>query len=973
MISYTKSTTRLNKYIFKGLSFVLTFAVVFQAFAMAACAEVLQNETGGMKKTSSVSIYGFERANTYDSYISRYNNASQPDKVIMLPVSEISSIAEDIGKVEQEYCNKKLVLVWKKNTGYVEWSFNIEQEGLYNVEMEYCPVLNTGWNLELGLEVNGKIPFDEAMRFTFSRMWKDDGEVKQDSRGNDVRPGKIEVEQWRNEYFSDADGRHNDPFLFYFEKGRNTIRISGNKTGFALAGLKIHNLAPIPAYAEYQINNPFNDDKINDIKIIIDGESPYLTSDTTLYGMYDRSSAATQPSHPSKLRINTIGQNNWRSPGQWITWKFNVPEDGMYKIDIRARQNYVRGFFSTREILIDGKVPFEELKYVRFPYSSQWYINTLGDKQPFMFYLQKGYHEITLKAVPGEVANVVRELEDAVYKLNYIYRKIIMITGVAPDPYRDYKLEDEIPDLLKSLEEVSLMLDNGSEKLEHYGVRRGSDASILNKTVIQLKSFYKKPDTIALRLNDYKSNVSAISSWLLSLKEQPLEIDYIQVSSPDVEKPNANADILTQGIYKIRAFLGSFVENYSMVGNTYESRDAIDVWIATGRDQAQALKDLIDNEFVKQYGVSVNLSLVQQGLIEATLAGKGPDIALMIGNGDPVNFAARGALVDLSGFKNFDEVQTRFAGEAFTPYMFMNGCYALPVQQSFYMMFYRKDILSELGINPPSTWKEFYDIVPIIQRNNMQIGITNMNTTLGSAGLADNGIFDTLLFQRGGHYFNSDQSKTDFESRAALDSFKQWTGFYTKYRFPMTFDFYNRFRTGEIPLGIQGYTMYNLLSVAAPEIRNLWDMEPVPGTERPDGTLDRSVAGSGTAAVMFNKIKDREAGWKFLSWFTSAEVQSKFGRTLESLMGPAGRYDTANLEALPMLPWSQKESDKLLVQLQNIRCAPQSPASYYLYRNLTNAFRAVVMRWENPREMVYLYNKEINKEILRKRIELGID
>ena len=59
---------------------------------------------------------------------------------------------------------------------------------------------------------------------------------------------------------------------------------------------------------------------------------------------------------------------------------------------------------------------------------------------------------------------------------------------------------------------------------------------------------------------------------------------------------------------------------------------------------------------------------------------------------------------------------------------------------------------------------------------------------------------------------------------------------------PIDYDFYNRFRSGEIPIGIEAYTMYNKLAVAAPEISGMWTMVPVPGTARENGSVDHSTA-----------------------------------------------------------------------------------------------------------------------------------
>ena len=59
----------------------------------------------------------------------------------------------------------------------------------------------------------------------------------------------------------------------------------------------------------------------------------------------------------------------------------------------------------------------------------------------------------------------------------------------------------------------------------------------------------------------------------------------------------------------------------------------------------------------------------------------------------------------------------------------------------------------------------------------------------------------------------------------------------------MEYNFINRFRMGEMPLGIANYGEYNTLSVFAPELRGEWGMAPVPGgLACPTGRINRTVA-----------------------------------------------------------------------------------------------------------------------------------
>ena len=93
----------------------------------------------------------------------------------------------------------------------------------------------------------------------------------------------------------------------------------------------------------------------------------------------------------------------------------------------------------------------------------------------------------------------------------------------------------------------------------------------------------------------------------------------------------------------------------------------------------------------------MNISVVNASLIQGILAGDGPDCLLHMARTEPVNFAMRGALQDLSQFEDLEKVLKRFNKGAAVPYTYNGKVYALPDTQSFYMMFIRTDIFKSLG------------------------------------------------------------------------------------------------------------------------------------------------------------------------------------------------------------------------------------------------------------------------------------
>jgi ABC-type glycerol-3-phosphate transport system substrate-binding protein len=196
--------------------------------------------------------------------------------------------------------------------------------------------------------------------------------------------------------------------------------------------------------------------------------------------------------------------------------------------------------------------------------------------------------------------------------------------------------------------------------------------------------------------------------------------------------------------------------------------------------------------------------------------------------------------------------------------------------------------------------------------------------------------------------------------------------FYNNYGLPKDFNFNNRFRTGEMPIGIADYTTYNLLSVAAPEITGLWQMRELPGFEQKDGTISNVAPAGGSGAIIMQASKHKDESWEFLKWWTSENAQYNFGKELEAVMGVGARYNTANIDALQKLPWSVNDRKELLAQAENSQGTPEVPGGYYTNRNLEFAMWTVLSDKTDPREALLSYTDEINGELKAKRLEFGL-
>ena len=253
----------------------------------------------------------------------------------------------------------------------------------------------------------------------------------------------------------------------------------------------------------------------------------------------------------------------------------------------------------------------------------------------------------------------------------------------------------------------------------------------------------------------------------------------------------------------------------------------------------------------------------------------------------------------------------------------------------------------------------------------MNVGIPSL-AAVGQAGNDLSG-FLTHLYQRNGWLYNEEGSRTLLDSENAIKAFDVYTKFFTHYKTPKVFDFVNRFRTGEMPIGFADYTNFNTLEVFAPEIRGLWGFALMPGIEQGDGSINRSVPTGTLASMIFSNTKNPELAWEFMKWWLSADTQLRFGRELESVMGAAARYPTANYDAFKRLSWGSEQMAVLDEQRSWTVGTPEVPGGYFVSRHIINATRRILIKGEDTRETVLDYCLTINSELEKKRKEFGLE
>ena len=927
----------------------------------------------------STNIGASSSVRTYDDYLLLHKSAKNSEEKVLINVLDYSEAESNGVRIEKNYKGKDVVFTEEESS--VTWKVDVPEAGFYNISMEYIAVPSRNVNMERILYINGQMPFTGADSLAFFRLWKDGGPIKYDNRGNSIRPTQVEEFAYQTVSFKSDLGYEVDPYKFYFDKGVNEITIQATSEPMAISALSLVPVKKYDTYEQYLAKQPRRPETFEskNISIKVQGEDSIVRSDPSLFARYDRSSAITEPYSTKQTILNYTGGDSWKIPWQWIEWNFEVPEDGWYTVSLKARQFFQRGYVACRSVYIDGEIPIDALKTVGFKYDSDWQFVTLSDAdgKPYQFYLKKGVHAFRLEATLGEIGSVIQGLQDSVYRMNLIYRTILVLTGVNPDFNRDYEIHKAYPEEVKAMLLESRRLYKLIDDFVAVTGEKSNQISPAETLALQLEQFNKHPDKIARGFVNFKDNITTLASSMLAMTETKLDIDYFLVQAAgDKIKPD-RSNFFKNLHHEVGSFINSYLYDSSSLGSVYKkgSDNLIEVWIVTGRDQSQVLKNMIDDSFTPKSGINVNVKLIKaESLLNAVVAGNGPDVVVSTYQSQPVDYALRNANVDLRQFKDCEEVLSWFMPSAYEPYEYNGGVFALPEQQTFNLMFYRKDILEQLNLEVPQTWKELIELLPTLQGNNLTIGVPYPNVGTVAPDMTS---FYSMVYQNGGQLYTKDGAKSVIYSEAGIAAFKTYTSLYNSYGIPIIYDFMSNFRTGNMPIGIANYTTYNTIVVGAPEIRGLWDFTYLPGVEDENGNINRSNAAGGVCTMMIRNDRSSTEehlnnSWEFMKWWVSSEVQVRFGREMEAILGASARYPTANKEALRQLAWNTRQIKILEESLNQTVGVPEVPGSYYTPRHIANSTRRVINDKDDARETLIDYTRKINEELTRKRREFNL-
>lgn len=969
-----------NKRIFGAIARLLALSMVMGL--VMPCTTMISASSGDMLKNKYVGFEGIPIDWKYGAgeavkiYRDTINDLSvYPDATEDIAVN-LADVSDENGPMAIAEFEGRQAIYSEADSEYMEFTVNAPEDALYGLEFDYYLDTVNSDQAKRALYIDGEYPFTEAGDIAFDRFFKDAGEPILNSIGDETRPKQVTIDGWRTAGLNDTSGLYSENFRFHLTKGTHTFRLVTMKTGMHVSGIRVSAPNELKTYGEVRAEYDAKGYKSSGAETInFQAELTAVEKNDPTLRRENDGDPFVVPKSDTSRKLNVMGGYRWRAGNQSISWEFDVPADGLYKIGLYVKQQWNDGLPSYRQIAIDGEVPFAELNEYKFEYDTKWKLHTLSadNGEPFEFYLTKGTHHITMTVKLGDLGVILSSIQEDLGVLSEMLLDINLVVGGSADPNYDYRFFEALPEL----ESQMRYLDDSMQFKYEYAKGMSEKTPAMANNFLTIKAEFdmmlNDPFLIAKKLGDLQNSQENLSEWYLSLQSAPLVIDSFYVGAPEEEWVSKSSNFFQRLGVTFKQFALSFTKDYDNVGGVLAEdvvvTDTINVWIARGTEWAEVIKEMADEDFTPSTGIAINVNVLPASQLNAgnvnalmlsITSGKAPDVALGVDPTSPVEFAIRDQVYDLSQMKGFDEVSDRFVDGILTPYEYRGGVYAIPETMNFNVLFYRKDILTKYGIDLPNTWDDMYNyVLPAIYQQGLQFNFGRD--------------FTEFLYQNGGEFYKVNGLKSALDTPEAYKAFKEYTELFTNYNVPETAMFYQHFRSGLMPVGVGDFNLYMQLMVGAPEIVGKWGILPLPGHIDANGEVDRTAGGlTEKGDIIMKQSTKPEQSWEFLKWWSSAEVQTRFAKEVEAMIGQEARWNTANKEAFVSLSWGADDIRTIQEEWRWAREMPTVLGGYMTQRHLTNAWTSVVMSGMDVREALERAVKDINRELRMKQEEYGV-
>lgn len=307
-------------------------------------------------------------------------------------------------------------------------------------------------------------------------------------------------------------------------------------------------------------------------------------------------------------------------------------------------------------------------------------------------------------------------------------------------------------------------------------------------------------------------------------------------------------------------------------GKQQEANKSLVIW-GMGVE-GEKLKDIIEKFKQENPEIAVDIQAIPWGqahekLITSVAGGLAPDIS-QFGTTWIPEFVSLQALEPLDAFLKSSPTVTadKYFKGSWETGVIDGVSYGIPWYVDTRVLFYRKDILAEVGYTqPPRDWDQLKDAARKLYRKDAKGTVTRAGILLPPM---DAKTFLMFAWSNGGDVL-SPGNHVIFNSPENVAALEYYISFFQEGLSPLTseggMELYNNFKSGFAPMFIGGPWMIKDILTYAPELEGKVAVAMMPMKK----TATSFVGGSDWCIL--KDSKNKEAAWKFIEFMSRPEIQ----------------------------------------------------------------------------------------------------
>ncbi|MDI3517303.1 MAG: multiple sugar transport system substrate-binding protein [Thermotogota bacterium] len=366
-------------------------------------------------------------------------------------------------------------------------------------------------------------------------------------------------------------------------------------------------------------------------------------------------------------------------------------------------------------------------------------------------------------------------------------------------------------------------------------------------------------------------------------------------------------------------------------------------------EEAKNLNVMVEKFMRENPGVKVEVqaipwSAAYDKLLTGIAGMQLPDLAQM-GTTWMAPFGAMGVFEELSDYikNSFVNKDLFFEGSWQTVEM-NGGIYGIPWYVDVRVMFYRTDILKDVGYDhAPQTWEELYDAAKKLAARGENMYALSLLYT----GVFGNE-FMPFAWQAGGKIFD-EKGKVRVTDPEFVEAIEYYARFFWEELAPIGGgNLFQDFASGAVPIFFSGPWMVSMIDQQTPEIKGKWSVALMPKKQT------RTSFVGGCNWVIFNTSKNKDLAWKFIEFMTKPENQLEWYKTVSSLPAVKSVWEYPELSNNPVMKVFGE-------QLKDAKSPPNIPEWEEIANAISRRVEEVIYKRKTPQKAAEDLKKDIEK------------